>query len=202
MEDVEHKPHSYWFDRYPAVIESTIFWPDLDFKFRNNTEHGVLIDTSYTSSTITVSIWSTKIYDSVKTEYGPRRNITTPKLIHLEPGPSCIATNGINGFTQDAFRVIKKGGEVVKREKFTWRYDAEPRLRLRPETRPDPRSDTGPTYLARQRPDCTWPGGPRRLCAVAPASSAGGSRRRHLTPTARVAGLGSGHSALVVGLRR
>ncbi|MET7671680.1 VanW family protein [Micromonospora luteifusca] len=127
LEDVEHKPHSYWFDRYPAVIESTIFWPDLDFKFRNNTEYGLLIDTSYTSSTITVSIWSTKIYDSVKTEYGPRRNITTPKQIHLAPGPSCISTNGINGFTQDAFRVIKKGGAVVKREKFTWRYDAEPR---------------------------------------------------------------------------
>ncbi|MEV4658863.1 VanW family protein [Micromonospora sp. NPDC049301] len=127
MEDVEHKPHSYWFDRYPAVIESTIFWPNLDFKFRNNTQYGLLIDTSYTSSTITVSIWSTKIYDSVKTEYGPRRNITTPKLIHLEPGPTCIPSNGINGFTQDAFRVIKKGGVVVKREKFTWRYDAEPR---------------------------------------------------------------------------
>ena len=92
LEDVEHKPHSYWFDRYPAVIESTIFWPNLDFKFRNNTEYGVLIDTSYTSSSVTVSIWSTKIYDSVKTEYGPRRNITTPKLIHLEPGPTCIAT--------------------------------------------------------------------------------------------------------------
>jgi vancomycin resistance protein YoaR len=127
LEDVEHKPHSYWFDRYPAVIESTIFWPSLDFRFRNNTEYGLLIDTSYTSSSVTVSIWSTKIYDSVQTEYGPRRNITTPKLIHLEPGPKCIPSNGINGFTQDAFRVIKKGGVVVKREKFTWRYDAEPR---------------------------------------------------------------------------
>ncbi|MFI6235958.1 VanW family protein [Micromonospora sp. NPDC050784] len=134
LEDVEHKPHSYWFDRYPAVIESTIFWPSLDFKFRNNTEYGVLIDTSYTSSTITVSIWSTKIYDSVKTEYGPRRNITTPRQIHLAPGPSCIETNGINGFTQDAFRVIKKGGVVVKREKFTWRYDAEPRYVCGPKT--------------------------------------------------------------------
>lgn len=127
LQDVEHKPHSYWFDRYPAVIESTIFWPNLDLKFRNNTEYGLLIDTSYTSSSVTVSIWSTKIYDSVKTEYGPRRNITTPKLIHLEPGPTCIPSNGINGFTQDAFRVIKKGGAVVKREKFSWRYDAEPR---------------------------------------------------------------------------
>ncbi|WDZ87943.1 VanW family protein [Micromonospora cathayae] len=128
LEDVEHKPHSYWFSRYPAVIESTIFYPNLDFKFRNNTPYGVMIDTSYTSSSVTVAIWSTKIYDSVKTEYSPRRNITRPKVIHLEPGPSCIATNGIDGFTQDAYRVIRKDGEVVKREKFTWTYQAEPRF--------------------------------------------------------------------------
>ncbi|MGC4804238.1 VanW family protein [Micromonospora sp. DT233] len=127
LQDVEHKPHSYWFSRYPAVIESTIFWPNLDFKFRNNTPYGVLLDTSYTAGSVTVSVWSTKIYDSVRTEYGPRRDITTPKTIHLEPGPSCIPSNGINGFTQDAFRVIRKDGKVVKREKFTWRYLAEPR---------------------------------------------------------------------------
>ncbi|SCF16705.1 Vancomycin resistance protein YoaR, contains peptidoglycan-binding and VanW domains [Micromonospora haikouensis] len=127
LEDVEHKPHSYWFSRYPPVIESTIFWPNLDFKFRNNTKYGVLIDTSTTASSVTVSIWSTKIYDSVKTEYGPRRDVTKPKTIHLTPGPSCIPSNGIDGFTQDAFRVIKKDGKVVKREKFTWRYLAEPR---------------------------------------------------------------------------
>ncbi|MEV4725012.1 VanW family protein [Micromonospora humida] len=126
LEDVEHKPHSFYFSRYPAVIESTIFWPDLDFKFRNNTPYGVLIDTAYTSNTITVSMWSTKIYDSVKTEYGPRRNITSPKTVHLEPGPSCIAAAGSTGFTQDAFRVIKKDGKVVKREKFSWTYDPEP----------------------------------------------------------------------------
>ncbi|WP_431977833.1 VanW family protein [Micromonospora haikouensis] len=127
LEDVEHKPHSYWFSRYPPVIESTIFWPNLDFKFRNNTKYGVLIDTSTTASSVTVSIWSTKIYDSVKTEYGPRRDVTKPKTIHLKPGPSCIPSNGIDGFTQDAFRVIKKDGKVVKREKFSWRYLAEPR---------------------------------------------------------------------------
>ncbi|MEH0986000.1 VanW family protein [Micromonospora sp. CPCC 205556] len=133
LEDVEHKPHSYYFSRYPAVIESTIFWPDLDFKFRNNTPYGVLIDTSYTSNTITVSMWSTKIYDSVKTEYGPRRNITQPKTVYLEPGPKCIAAVGSEGFTQDAFRVIKKDGKVVKREKFTWTYDAEPKFICGPE---------------------------------------------------------------------
>ncbi|GAB3149823.1 VanW family protein [Micromonospora sonneratiae] len=127
LEDVEHKPHSFWFSRYPPVIESTIFYPHLDFKFRNNTPHGLVIDTSVTNSSVTVSIWSTKIWDSVTTEWSPRRNITKPKLIHLTPGPSCIATNGIDGFTQDAWRIFRKDGKEVKREKFTWRYDAEPR---------------------------------------------------------------------------
>ncbi|MGR6322664.1 VanW family protein [Micromonospora soli] len=128
LEDVEHKPHSFYFSRYPAVIESTIYWPQLDFKFRNNTPYGVLIDTSYTSGTITVSIWSTRIYDSVKTEYGPRRDITQPRTVYLEPGPDCISAEGSVGFAQDAYRVIKKDGKVVKREKFSWRYDPEPRF--------------------------------------------------------------------------
>ncbi|SCG51582.1 VanW family protein [Micromonospora inositola] len=128
LEDVEHKPHSFYFSRYPAVIESTIYYPALDFKFRNNSPHGVLIDTSYTSSTITVSIWSTKIYDSVKTEYSPRRNITQPKTVYLEPGPDCIEAAGSAGFAQDAYRVITKDGKVIKREKFSWTYQAEPRF--------------------------------------------------------------------------
>ncbi|WP_188116219.1 VanW family protein [Salinispora cortesiana] len=133
LEDVEHKPHSYYFSRYPAVIESTIFYPDLDFKFRNNTEYGLLIDTSYTSNKITVSIWSTKIWDKVKTEYGPRSNITKPKTVYLEPGPDCIAANGSNGFSQNAYRVFYKNGKETKREKFSWRYAAEPRFICGPE---------------------------------------------------------------------
>ncbi|MEU4691569.1 VanW family protein [Actinoplanes sp. NPDC023714] len=126
LKDVEHKPHSYYFDRYPAVIESTIFYPDLDFKFKNDSPHGVLLDTSWTSNSITVSVWSTKVWDKVTTEWSKRRNITSPRTITLPAGPSCIATGGLPGFTQDAFRLFHRDGKVVKREKFTWKYDAEP----------------------------------------------------------------------------
>ena len=128
LKDVEHKPHSFYFDRYPAVIESTIFWPDLDFKFRNDSPHGVLIDTAWTGSTITVSIWSTKVWDKVSTQWSDRRNITSPPTITKPDGPKCIATGGLPGFTQDAWRIFQKGGKVVKREKFTWKYDPEPRF--------------------------------------------------------------------------
>ena len=127
LQDVEHKPHSYWFSRYPSVIESTIFYPSLDLKFRNNTDYGVLIDTSYTEDSITVSMWSTRVYDSVKTEWSEKRDVTKPKAIALKAGPECIATQGIDGFTQDAWRIFRKDGKEIKREKFSWRYDAEPR---------------------------------------------------------------------------
>jgi vancomycin resistance protein YoaR len=124
---VEHKPHSYWFSRYPSVIESTIFYPSLDLKFQNDTPHGILIDTSYTSDSITVSMWSTKVYDSVTTQWSEKRDITEPKRITLKAGPECIATDGIRGFTQDAWRIFRKDGKEIKREKFSWRYDAEPK---------------------------------------------------------------------------
>jgi vancomycin resistance protein YoaR len=128
LEDVEHKPHSYYFDRYPAVIESTIFWPDLDFRFKNDSPYGVLIHTSHTSDSITVSIWSTKVWDRVTTEWSPRRNVTSPQTITKPDGPDCIATSGLIGFTQDAWRLFHKDGKVAKREKFTWKYDPEPRF--------------------------------------------------------------------------
>ncbi|GIE75587.1 vanomycin resistance protein VanB [Actinoplanes philippinensis] len=128
LEDVEHKPHSYYFDRYPAVIESTIFWPDLDFKFKNDSPYGVLIDTAWTSDSITVSMWSTKVWDKVTTEWSARRNITSPPTITKPDGPDCISTGGLIGFTQDAWRLFHSGGKVVKREKFTWKYDPEPRF--------------------------------------------------------------------------
>jgi vancomycin resistance protein YoaR len=126
LEDVFHQPHSYYFSRYPAVIESTIFYPSLDMKFRNDSPHSVLIDTSYTDTSITVTFWGTKRYD-ISTEWGPRRNVTTPQTITLS-GAGCIATDGINGFTQDAWRIFKQDGKEIKREKFTHRYRAEPRF--------------------------------------------------------------------------
>ncbi len=128
LEDVEHKPHSFYFSRYPAVIESTIFYPTLDLKFKNTTPYGILIHTATTGRSVTVTMWSTKVYDSVKTVYGPKRNRTSPPTVHRPAGPKCISSSGLPGFTQDAWRVIRKDGQEVEREKFSWRYDPEPRF--------------------------------------------------------------------------
>jgi hypothetical protein len=46
----------------------------------------------------------------------------------VDPGPTCIATVGIDGFTQDAWRIFHNDGKEVTREKFSWRYDAQPEV--------------------------------------------------------------------------
>ncbi len=67
LEDVEHKPHSFYIDRYPVGREATVAWPTVDLKFTNDTPYGVLISTSLQPSTpsssgaLTVSMWSTKL---------------------------------------------------------------------------------------------------------------------------------------------
>lgn len=126
LEDVEHRPHTYYFSRYPSVIEATTVYPSLDLKFRNDSPHAVLIDTSYTATSLTVSLWSTKRYD-IETVYGPRTNVVAPNTVYLQE-EDCNATAGIPGFAQEAWRVFKQNGQEIKRQRFFWRYDAEPRF--------------------------------------------------------------------------
>jgi vancomycin resistance protein YoaR len=126
MADVAHKPHSYYFDRYPAVIESTTIYPTVDMAFRNDSPHAILIDTVWTENSVTVSIFGTKRFD-IETVYGPRTNVTSPRAVPLDE-PDCIPTDGLPGFRQEAWRVFKQGGVEVKRERFGWHYRAEPKF--------------------------------------------------------------------------
>lgn len=56
-EDVFHQPHSLYFPRYPFIREATIGFPAPDVKFRNDSESVVYIDTTYTPSSITVTLF-------------------------------------------------------------------------------------------------------------------------------------------------
>ncbi len=57
-EDVTHKPHSFYFSRYPLGIESTISWPLPDVQFRNDSDSAILIRTFYSGTSITVAFYS------------------------------------------------------------------------------------------------------------------------------------------------
>ncbi|MEV0351572.1 VanW family protein [Nonomuraea sp. NPDC050680] len=126
LQDVQHRPHQYYISRYPAGRESTVSYPQPDFRFRNDSPYGVLIKASYTSTSITVQFWSTKRYE-IETQSSERYNVKSfPTL--TESGPKCIPMGGVEGFTIDVWRIFKQDGKAVRKQKFTTVYQPEPRL--------------------------------------------------------------------------
>jgi len=128
LEDVEHKPHSVYIDRYPVGREATVAWGAVDLRFRNDTDYGVLIDAKVTPSAgrsqgvVTVSMWSTKQWD-IETTTSERYAYTAPKTQTLS-GSDCLPNTGYSGFDVDVERIFKRPGsdEVVRTEKNTTTY--------------------------------------------------------------------------------
>jgi hypothetical protein len=56
----QHKAHSIYISRYPFGREATLAYPSVDLKIRNNTPYGVVIFPTYTGTSITVQLWSTR----------------------------------------------------------------------------------------------------------------------------------------------
>ena len=122
LEDVEHKPHSFYIDRYPLGREATVAWPTVDLKFRNNTPNGVLIEAWVVDSTpssegqMHVRMWSTKYWD-IEAGVSGRYNLTEPGT-RYDPSDTCVATVGYGGFDVDVKRFVRRVGssELLRTE--------------------------------------------------------------------------------------
>ena len=115
LEDVEHKPHSFYIDRYPVGREATVAWGAVDLRFRNDTPYGVLVDTSFTNSTpsssgaVTVTMYSTPWWD-IETTTGERYNLTQPETRRIND-LTCHPNTGFGGFDIDVVRYFTPVGE-------------------------------------------------------------------------------------------
>ncbi len=111
LEDVEHKPHSFYIDRYPIGREATVAWGAVDLRFRNDTPYGVLIKTSVTPSTpsssgvVTASMYSTKYWD-ITTTTSERYNFTKHKTRRID-SLTCHPNEGFGGFDIDVTRYFE-----------------------------------------------------------------------------------------------
>ncbi|GAA1309907.1 VanW family protein [Pseudonocardia xinjiangensis] len=126
MVDVAHKEHSFYISRYPAGREATVFEGSIDLKFRNDNPTGVLIQTVWTPSSLTVRLYGTKVYDVTSTP-GPRTNPTNPNTVTIPPGEPCSPSQGAPGFTVTDTRTLRNvsTGET-KHETRTVRYNPSP----------------------------------------------------------------------------
>lgn len=121
MEDIEHKPHSEWFQRYPAGREATIYTGTLDMRWKNNTPHGVLVQAWVADGRTWVRLWGTPYWE-VTSESGPKTNVVQPTTVYSQ-SPTCAPQSAGNpGFRITVTRTIKLNGEVVAVEPSTWTY--------------------------------------------------------------------------------
>ncbi len=63
-----YQPHSIYIKRYPYGKEATLSYPLPDLRVKNNTPYGVLLWPTYTNSSITMTLYSTKYVASVTDE--------------------------------------------------------------------------------------------------------------------------------------
>jgi vancomycin resistance protein YoaR len=140
LEDVEHHPHSLYFDRYPMGREATVSWGSLDLRFQNDTPYGVLIrswikpSTPSTYGQMHVQMWSTEYWD-VKAGLSEQYDFTDPG-VRYDPTGKCVEQDGYSGFEVDVFRYFYRHGERVRTEKDHVKYDAADTVHCRPPPEP------------------------------------------------------------------
>ncbi|MFZ5892246.1 MAG: VanW family protein [Myxococcota bacterium] len=125
---IERQPHTYWFPRYPMGHEATLSFPKPDLVFRNDTDAGMLIHTSYTKTTITVSIYGDNGGRRVTAEVSQRQNIVEPP-IEILPNPAVspekehTLQGGMIGWSVIVGRVIRfpDGTKKEERRKVTYK---------------------------------------------------------------------------------
>jgi len=132
---VSHQPHSYYITRYPMGREATVSLPAPDLVFVNDSRAGILIDTSYTETSITVTFYGDREGRKVSAE-GPRilatrapegttEQVDDPKL----PRGTQIVEPGFTGYDVEVYRVITEPGKPTRRERFFTRYkSANPKV--------------------------------------------------------------------------
>ncbi len=89
FEIVTHKPHTIYFDRYPMAREATVNYPRLDLKWKNDSDHGVLVKAIYNDTDITIAIYGDTEGKVVKEENG-QPGCSVGPLFDTRDDPRCI----------------------------------------------------------------------------------------------------------------
>lgn len=127
MEDIEHKPHSEWFTRYPAGREATLFTGTLDMQWKNNTPYGALVQAWVADGKTWVRIWSTPYWEVIS-ESGPKTNVVQPTTVYSQTATCSPQSPGNPGFRITVTRTLKLNGAVVATEPQSWTYRAQNRV--------------------------------------------------------------------------
>lgn len=123
LTDVEHKPHSKYFERYPMGREATLWDGTIDMQWKNNTPYGVVIDNWVADGQVHSQLWSTKYWDVETTTSAPFAYVQASTKNN--PAADCVASNYTEpGFSVTVSRTVSRDGVVNEADSgsYTWTY--------------------------------------------------------------------------------
>jgi len=119
--DVEHKPHSKYFSRYPMGREATLWEGQIDMKWTNNTPYGAVIDTWVADGQVHSQLWSTKYWDVTTSTSDPYAYVAPSTSYN--PAADCVPSGaGGSGFTVTVSRTVAREGTVEEESSYAWTY--------------------------------------------------------------------------------
>lgn len=127
MPVIERRNHSFYISSYPKGRDAAVSWGGPDLKFKNDTAQWMLISVSYTSSSVTVSLYGTDPgyqISSSASDFRPGAAfpVEETKDSSLPAGTRVIEAAGVNGRSVTVTRTIKKDGKVVRTDNFVSNY--------------------------------------------------------------------------------
>jgi vancomycin resistance protein YoaR len=114
LEDVEHHPHLFYIGRYPLGREATVWYGQLDLRFKNTLDSGLLIHTWVVPASETrrgemhVEMWGTKKWD-ITASASDRYNDRDPSK-RYDDTDECIEQPATEGFDVDITRQFHELG--------------------------------------------------------------------------------------------
>jgi vancomycin resistance protein YoaR len=141
---LERNPHSLYISRYQLGRDATVNYPDLDLRFRNDTEAWILVATSWNDSSITVSLYGGGPERRVESSEGTIRT-TGPGPVRrvpdatLEKGTEIVEEEGSDASATTVTRTVYgEDGTVLHDETWNTSYRGEYRI-IRYGTKPKPK---------------------------------------------------------------
>ncbi len=152
LEVVERRNHSVPIRYVPLGQDATFSRGNINFRFRNNTNHHLLIHTEISNQHVTVKLFGTEINENhsyivssklTKVLPPPKKVVYNPKL---PVGTEKVLQKGKSGFIVETKRITTENGKMIKEEIIsTDTYPPTPMLvATKKNSTPEPRSQIAP----------------------------------------------------------
>ena len=123
---IDRDPHAWPSNYVDKGEDATVNWPNLDFRFRNDTEWPIFIVANYANRKVTVEIYGKTLGEGVtidlvsETTY-VKEPPSEPKYVYnpeLKVGQEKTTVSARTGYTVETYKVWYKNGQEIKREKL------------------------------------------------------------------------------------